>query len=262
MREIKRTARRSLIATAFTLAAMVGLPAFGQEPPSDVDPKAQQLLRQMSDYMADLQQFTVRTENTLEVVLTSMQKLQYGNPAQMTVKRPDKFHANRKGDLVDQEFFYNGETLTLYSPGHQVYATVAAPPTMEEALDFARESLDIIAPATDFLYKNSYDVLMADVISGFYVGTSIVGGVKCHHLAFQGYEVDWQVWIEDGDQPLPKKVVMTTKRLTGAPQFTVTVTDWDLAPKIEDGMFNFTPPKTAHQVDFYRLTDGGESRAD
>ena len=98
----------------------------------------------MSDYVAGRQQFTVKAESSLEVVLTSGQKLQYDSPATLTVSRPNKLRAHRKGDIVDQEFFYDGKTLTLYNPKENLYATTAAPPTLEEMLDFARDKLDVV----------------------------------------------------------------------------------------------------------------------
>jgi hypothetical protein len=89
---------------------------------------------------------------------------------------------------------------------------------------------------------------------------SVVGGVKCHHLAFRGNEVDWQIWIEEGDKPLPKKFIVTSKWMTGAPQFTVTIKSWNLSPKLTDDMFTFVPPKGAQKIDFIRATSGGTSR--
>ena len=77
----------------------------------------------------------------------------------MTVPRhwwcrgPNKLRAHRKGDIANQEFFYDGKTLTLYNPKENLYATTAAPATIDETLDFAREKLDIIAPAAELLYK-------------------------------------------------------------------------------------------------------------
>jgi hypothetical protein len=168
--------------------------------------------------------------------------------------------ADRKGDIVNQEFYYDGKTLTLYHKDRNYYATVEAPPTIDETIDFARQYLDVYAPGGDLIYKNAYSILTEDVISGFFVGMSVVGGVKCHHLAFRGNEVDWQIWIEEGDKPLPKKFIVTSKWMTGAPQFTVTIKSWNLSPKLTEDMFTFVPPKGAQKIDFIRLTSGGASR--
>lgn len=231
--------------------------SYGDTP--NVEPKADQTLRKMSDYLAQLQQFKIQTENMLEIVLTSGQKIQYDNQLEIAIKRPNKLRVGRQGEVYDQEFFYDGKTLTQYGKGANYYATTQAPPTLDETLDFALETLHIEAPGSDLMYSNSYNILMENVVSGFYVGMSIVDGVNCHHLAYRDNEVDWQIWIEDGDKPLPKKFVITTKWLTGAPQYTITVKSWDLSPKLKDDMFTFVPPDDAQKIDFVRYTNQGGS---
>jgi hypothetical protein len=137
-----------------------------------------------------------------------------------------------------------------------LYATTAAPATLEEMLDFAREKLDVIAPASEFLYKNAADKMLKEASSGFVVGQSVIGGAKCTQLAFRGGEFDWQVWVENGARPLPRKFILTSKKVTGEPQMTVLVKSWDFAPKLTDAEFSFTPPKDAKKIDFLMLTSG------
>jgi hypothetical protein len=242
----------SVIVLAMMVTAAWPHPSHAQ--PAGIDPQAEKLLRRMSDYLASRQQFTLKAESTLEVVLTSGQKVQFDSPATLEVSRPNKLRAHRKGDIVNQEFFYNGKTLTLYSPRENVYATTAAPPTIDETLDFAREKLDIIAPAAELFYKNAAEKMLKESSSGFVVGPSVVAGVKCTHLAFRGAEVDWQIWIEDGDKPLPRKFILTSKKVAGEPQFTVLIRSWDMAPKLTDSEFSFTPPKGAKKIEFLQLS--------
>ena len=166
------------------------------------------------------------------------------------MSRPNKLHAHRKSDLVNQEFFYDGKTLTLYNPKENLYATTAAPPTLEEMLDFARDKLDVVAPAADLVYKNAAEKLLKEAVR-------IRGRPKRRywrqvntHLAFRGAEVDWQIWIEDGSKPLPRKFILTSKKVAGEPQFTVVMRSWDLAPKLTDKEFTFVPPKGAKKIEF------------
>ena len=242
-----------LIMALMTFAVIAILPSYSNGQSSAIDPQADQLLRKMSDYMAGLEQFSVQTENSVEVVLRSGEKIQFINPAELSLQRPNKLQANRKGDIVDQEFYYDGKTLTLYDKESNHYVTVEAPPTIDETIDFAREQLDLYAPGGDLIYKNTYSILTEDVISGSYIGLSVVGGIKCHHLAFRGNEVDWQIWIEAGDKPLPKKFIVTSKWITGAPQFILVIKSWDFSPRFTEDMFTFKPPKDAQSADFIRL---------
>jgi hypothetical protein len=247
-------ARRMVSAVALAMLVLVGGPHPGHTQPNGMEPQAEKLLRRMSDYLAGRQQFTLKAESALEAVLTSGQKIQFNSPATLEVSRPNKLRAHRKGDIVNQEFFYDGKTLTLYNPRENLYATTAAPPTIDETLDFAREKLDIIAPGAEILYGNAAERMLKVTTSGFVVGPSVVGGVKCTHLAFRGSEVDWQIWIEDGDKPLPRKFILTSKKVSGEPQFTVLISSWDLTPKFTNQEFSFTPPKGAKKIEFLQLT--------
>jgi hypothetical protein len=170
------------------------------------------------------------------------------------VSRPNKLRADRAGDITGQEFFYDGKSLTLYNPKENLYATTAAPPTLEAMLDFAREKLDVIAPGAEFLYNNAAERMLKESTSGFVVGPSVVGGVKCTHLAFRAAEFDWQVWVEDGAKPLPRKFILTSTKVNGAPEFTVLLRSWDLAPNLSDRAFTFAPAKGAKKIEFLMLT--------
>lgn len=218
--------------------------------PADLDPQADQLLRAMTTYLAGLKQFSAETENTIEAVTQDGQKIQFIAPASVTVSRPNKLFAARRGDIVNQEFYYDGKSLTLYNPETRHYATTAAPANVDDMLDFAQGQLDIIAPAADLLDTRAYARLMQDATSGDYLGMSVVGGQRCHHLAYRAGKVDWQIWVREGDRPVPCRYVITTTDMAGAPQFTMQVTKWDVAPTIPAGMFDFVPPAGAKSIEF------------
>ena len=257
MNSVYHLTRRIVSVVALAMLVVAGGPQTGHAQPAGMQPEAEKLLRRMSDYLKGLQKFTVRTENTIEAVLTSGQKLQFASPAMASVWRPNRLHADRKGDIVDQEFFYDGKNLTLYNPKENLYATTAAPPTIDAMLDFAREKLDVIAPGAELMYSNAADRMLKESSSGFVVGPGVVAGVKTTHLAFRGAEVDWQIWIEDGSKPLPRKFILTSKKVTGEPQFTILMRSWDSNPKLTEKEFTFTPPKGAKKIEFLALTSEG-----
>jgi len=241
--------------TAILAAALLAVcgPAAAQQ----VSPDANAALKRMTDYLAGLPAYSLETQNTLEVVLTSGQKLQFDSASNFSAKRPDKFRANRYGDLVKQEFYYDGKQLTLVNPESGHYAVVKAPATIDKALDFATESLDIIAPASDLLHQDAFQRLMADTTEGFVVGQSIIEGHKCDHLAFRGENVDWQLWMRTGDEPIPCKYVITTTDMEGMPQFSVTVRNFKASPALDDALFRYTPPKGATKIDFMNTEGKG-----
>jgi hypothetical protein len=242
------------LALAVAVTVLAAGAACGQ--PAGIDPQATAVLKKSMDYLAGLKAFSVDTHSTIEATLTSGQKLQFDSVAAVTLQRPNKLVARRgKGDVVNQAYYYDGRTLTLYNPDQKYYATLNAPPTIEQALDFARDTLDVNAPAGDLLYRDAYEMLMQDTTVGFVVGKSFVGGVRCDHLAFRKADLDWQIWIQEGATPLPRKYVITSTKEAGIPDFTVLMTKWNVAPQVTDAMFVFRPPPGAKRVDF--LKPGG-----
>jgi len=243
--------RRIVSLLGATLLCLWAIPTVvpAGEPPA-IDPEAARVLKGSTDFLAGLQRFGVTTRSTIEAVLASGQKIQFDHRARLLVQRPDRLRAERLGDLVDQLFFYDGQSLTLYNPDDKYYATLPAPGSIGEMLDFARDTLDIVAPAADLIYPDAYDLLMEGVESGFVVGDSVVDGVRCTHLAFRAPQVDWQIWIQQQGDPLPRKLVITTRDVVNAPQFAVFMPEWDLSPGFDDGDFVFTPPSDALGIDF------------
>ena len=226
------------------------LPSAMAATPAGIDAQARQLLEASIRYLVSQKRFTVDTASTVEVVLHSGQKIQFDHSVSLAVQRPNKLRAERLGDLVDQDFYYDGKSLTLHNPDDNYYATLPAPETLEGMLDFARESLDIVAPAGDLVYKNAFEILMDGVTSGFVVGKSVVNGVRCDHLAFSDGHTDWQFWIQEGSSPLPRRFVISSREVLNAPQFSVQMTRWDMAPVLDEQMFEFQRPEGARQIEF------------
>ena len=215
-----------------------------------VDPAAVQILQRMTD--------CTRQPSKIQRAYTKHPRgrTRFGTkdhldvPADVVVSRPNQLLAERKGDLIDQSFFYNGESLTLYNPSDKVYATESAPGTIEEVLDFARESLGLIVPVADLVYRNAYTLLMQDVTFAVIVGKAVIGGVKCNHLLFSRPGVDFQLWVADSGQPLPYKYVVTDTGVTARLSVTTVMSDWNAAPTVADAQFTFVPPKEAKLIQF------------
>lgn len=216
----------------------------------EVDPKARAELEKMSDFLGGQRRFSVQADGSTQVVLETGEKLDYTFSSTVRVQRPDRLRSDRRGELADLEFYYDGRTFNLFGKKAHYYATASAPSTLDEALDAARERLGIEAPGADLLYSNSAEGLLEDVVSGTDLGMSIVDGVPCRHLAFRGNETDWQIWIEEGRTPVPRKYVIVSKKEEGSPQFDVELSGWDFSPDFNDAVFRFTPPADAQRIDF------------
>jgi|GEM_PF-189257 len=258
------TWKRRIAAAGFALGVLtlwvtVSTGAEAQAPA--VDPAAVQILKRMTDFLDGLQQFSVNTQNILEELHLSGHRVDYDLSAIVTVKRPNKLRAKRAGGLMDQRFFYDGKTLTLYNPSEKVYATETAPDTIERMIDFARETVGILLPAADLLYRDAFPLLMQDVTLAALVGKTVIGGVKCDHLLFSRPEVDFQIWVSEGKQPWPRKYVVTETVTPSRLSITTVLSDWNITPAVDDAQFKFVRPKGAQAIPFMRPeTTGGSNR--
>ncbi|UHD18018.1 DUF2092 domain-containing protein [Thiocapsa bogorovii] len=247
--------RRLVQVTGFALSLGVASSAVAEGP--DVDPEADRILRDMSTYLSGLAAFSVRAEVDDEVIDLAGQKLQLSSSATLMLERPDHFHAHRQGPLADVEILFDGQTLTLHGRREQIYAAIDAPGSIDAALTELRAATGLDAPAGDLFVSDPYPGLMTDVTRGAYLGTAYVDGTAAHHLAFRAATVDWQIWVRTGDQPLPLKYVITSKWVTGAPQYAVRFRDWNTAPTFEAGQFTFLAPEGARQLETLSVDDLG-----
>ena len=228
------------------LAALPLSGTFSAEVPAQapgVDQAATRILKRMTDYVGSLKQFSVYTQGTMEDLNDSGHRIDLDVSARAIVSRPNKLLSERRGDRIEQNFFYDGKTLTLCNPLDKVYATVPAPGTIEGMLGFARDSLGLIIPVGDLVYSNSYALLMQDVTLAAVVGKAFIGGVSCDHLLFSRPGVDFQVWVADGKRPLPMKYVVTDTGTPALLSISAVMSDWNVAPGVPDARFTFVPPK-------------------
>jgi hypothetical protein len=228
-------------------------PAWSAEPSKtaktpDIEPKAVEVLKQMCDYLKNLQQFSVQAEITEDALLTSGQRIQYGRSVEAWVRRPDRFRAESVGDTDNRQLIYDGKTITLLDRSKNFYTTIATPSQLDAALEHAIQAFNLRAPLADLIYTKSYEYLTEGALSGFYVGLSKVQGVPCHHLAFREKDIDWQIWIENSQTPVPRKFLITDNTAQGL-QFTAVFTKWNTLPQLEEGLFTFIAPEKAEKID-------------
>ena len=214
----------------------------------NIDPQADKLLRQMTDYLASLHNFKVRSSSVDEVVTNEGQKLQFVSSSDVSVERPNRMRSEQIGAKNGLAFWYDGKTMTLECKADGTFATAPAPATIDDTIDKARKQFDIEAPGADLLYSKPYDILTEQVTSGRFVGRETIDGVPANHLAFVGEDVDWQIWIKDGAEPLPVRFVITSKKVKGSPQFTVQMTQWQPKAPADETTFAFKAPPGASQV--------------
>ena len=223
-----------------------------------IDPDADSVLKSMSSYLGGIKAFSMNADIDFEVVSRNGQKLQLSSFATAVLKRPEKFHIQRKGMIANLEFIFDGKTLTLYGKNLNVYAQIEAPGTIDDAIRAYELETGIPAPGADLLFDDPYAILSSGVESSAYLGIAYVSGVECHHLAFREEKVDWQLWVKTGDAPLPMKYVITSKWHTAAPQYEIRFRDWNTNPQINDEQFTFSAPEGATRLETIPVNEMGE----
>lgn len=226
-----------------------------------IQPEADQSLRSMSHFLNSLKRFRFITENRFDVIDENGQKIQMTRRTDLKMQRPDRIFGESVGDGDrNNAFWFDGKNVTILHRLQNVYSQVSAQGNVDDMLDLMNREYGVAVPTADFLFSDVYKTLSGDVRQGRLVGLSLVGDTLCRHLAFQGEYVDWQIWIDAGSTPLPKKFVVDYKTMEGSPQFSAEFLFWDIEPMFEEGVFAFTAPNGAAKIDMLPVTPAMTAR--
>ncbi len=239
-------------------ALILGLSSATAASAAGVEPDAEEILRSMSEYLGGLAAFSVDADVDNEVLDQQGQKLHLNSSASLVLERPDKLYIHRIGGSGEVELIFDGKLVTIHGLIRNLYMQIDSPGDIDQALQNIRIETGLGFPGADLFYSDPYEGLMSGVESGTYLGSGYVNGVECHHLAFRTPHVDWQIWIQTGDTPLPMKYVITTKWVTAAPQYVARFRNWNTRPRIKSSRFDFSPKKGAKQVDRISASPTGE----
>jgi hypothetical protein len=164
----------------------------------------------------------------------------------------------RQGGFANVEAVFDGKTLTLLGRTANLYGQLDAPGTIDHLVDELRDKYNKPVPGADLLLSDVYDQLMPSVVDVMDVGSGVIGGVECDHLAFRTSEVDWQIWIAQGSRPYPCRYVITSKLVAEGPQYSIQIRDWKTGNEVAADDFSFTNPTNAKRMDLKDLPDTDE----
>ena len=247
-----RSATPAAEAQATTSAAVAYMPATGTP-----EANAKARLKEMSDYMGAQKAFSFEYDTFLEVVTKEDQKLGLASSGSMAVSRPDKIRATRTGGFADVEYVFDGKTLTMLGKNANAYAQAAATGTIDQLVDTVRDKYHRPVPGADLLMSNIHDQLMPEVTNAKDLGSGVIDGVECDHLAFRTKDVDWQIWIAQGERPYPCRYVITSTQVSRAPAYTVALRDWN-TDAVAPASFVFKAPANARKLNPGELKDFDE----
>jgi len=232
-----------------TILAMVGMAATASISAGRADEAfAKSQLKAMSDYLGAQKAMSFDYDVNLELVSKQQQKIGLASSGTLTLNRPDKFHLTRTGGFANVEMVFDGKTLTLLGKNTNLYTQLEAPGTIDQLEDVLRNKYHRPVPAADLLISDPYKELMAEVNDAKDLGSGVIHGVECDHLAFRTKEVDWQIWIAQGARPYPCRYVITSKKVTGWPQYTLDTWGWKTGAEVSPDSFKLEIPANAKKL--------------
>jgi hypothetical protein len=230
--------RRWCLASLMVTLPFMTVPVLTQSP-SEL--QAMLVLKNMSEYLAHVGRFGVTIRDGYDVVQESGQKIEFGELRLVTVSRPDGLRIDRlrieveRSDGQKDLVIFDGKDMTIYTANHNIYAITSRQGTLNQAIKYALDDLKIRMPLALMFLSTLPSELDKLGVSADYVETTTITDVPCDHLAVRtAGGVDFQVWVAQGDEPLPRRIVITYKGENGQPQFWADLSNWNLAPDISD----------------------------
>jgi hypothetical protein len=244
------------VATSFA-AEPAAIAPCAEAPESYREPEAESVLMGMASFLSKAQRFAVDIRSGYDVVQDSGQKIEFGDTRRITISRPDRMRIEVEDSDGDRRLvLFDGKQITVYGASHNVYAQAPAPGDLDKAIGYFVQGLRMRLPLAALLLSRLPAELDRRVQSLDYVEKTSILGIPSHHLAARTDTVDFQVWVADGEVPVPLRAVLTYRLAEGQPQFWAEFSGWDLAPQVTDEMFAFTPPQGAQKIAFLRQLRG------
>lgn len=241
------------------IAIVVAAAGFaGVRPAAASEDDARAILKAMSDYVGGEKNISLTFDSDIEVITPQLEKIQFTNSGDILLSRPDKLRAHRVGGYADVEMVFDGQTVSVLGKSLNGYAQAEAKGTVDQLVASLRVGQGIALPGADLILSNAFDALIADVLEAKHIGRGVVGEVECEHLAFRNFDTDWQLWVEVGAKPIPRKLVITSKTLASGPQYTLQINDWKTGAEPAADAFAFAAPAGATQLkpeDFMKLDE-------
>ncbi len=218
------------------------------------DAQARALLKAMSDYIGSLGAIETSVDTSLEIVTPDMEKLAFTSSSLLRMVRPNQVRLERSGGYANVEFLFNGTAFTVRDRDGNLYAQVPLKGNTDELIAALHDQLGLAVPGADLLLRDSYSLLVADVLEAKLIGQGVVAGQMCDHVAFRNFDTDWQLWIRQGAEKAPCKMIITTKTVGMAPQYTTHVRSWKGNPKFPAGTFDFKAAPGERRIEIGQIS--------
>jgi hypothetical protein len=230
------------------------LPAVAQADEAD----AKRLLKAMSDYLASQKAISFDFDSNLDIVSTQQQKITLAASGSVILNRPDKLHLTRRGGFANMEMSFDGKTVILLGKNSNMFAQVEAAGTVDQLVDVLRDKYHRPVPGADLLMSDPYKELMPEVTEIKDLGSGVIRGVECDHLAFRTREVDWQIWIAQGPTPYPCRYSITSRKVQASPEYRLDVWNWKAGAQVAADTFKLAIPAGAQKLSPEKVQELGD----
>jgi len=246
-----------LASSALVAAAETPNPAASPSPAAapSIAPLADKLLTGACQALAASKAFTFHAEILFDELLPQAVKVQFAGAMDFALQRPDELMVDYRSDLGSKTLWYQGTTLTILDPSHNVYSTLSVPGSIDGMLEQVATSHGLTIPLTDLAFSDPCQNLRKEIIFGGYIGINDVNGVDADHLAFSSSREDLQLWLARSGKPIPLKLVITYRTELGSPEYIATFSDWQFPTEIPSSRFRATLPKDVKRIEFLRVKE-------
>ncbi|MEA3547638.1 MAG: DUF2092 domain-containing protein [Thermodesulfobacteriota bacterium] len=197
--------------------------------------------------VAEAKQYSVTIHMGYDIVQESGQKIEFSEIRKTTISRPNHLRVEaRQSDGDESLLIFDGKVITLFNESENIYSQTDRPGDVDGAIRYAVGKMGMRVPLARMLTTTFPSEFQKMTTSVDYVEHNTLGATPTDHIAGQTEDIDFQVWITKDN--LPERIVITYKNSPGQPQFQAQFSDWNLAPKISDDTFIFTPPKGAEKI--------------
>jgi hypothetical protein len=208
-----------------------------------------------ADFLAGVPRYRFEADSSFEVLQSNGQMLEFGDTRTATVRRPDRLRIDVKRRGGEQlSMYFDGQHLSVDLPDHDAFVRVEKPGHIDQMFDYASTELQMPIPLEQFLSSNFSTEVVDRIETGYFVDVEQIGDRWCEHFAYRMPDVDLELWIEEGDRPLPCRVVISYKWEAGDPEFVAQFRSWELAPDTPDSLFVFAPSESAEHLAIQTVT--------
>jgi hypothetical protein len=167
---------------------------------------------------------------------------------------------NRNGD--NATIILDGDAISVFSTrgNAYVYDTTRQPGDIDASFVFLADQLVTPDQLHHFFSIDLTGSMRRLVKSGYYIGEATIAGVLCDNLALRNEDEDVQLWVAKGDKPVPRRIVVTYKKVAGQPQFRAQFEEWNFSPELSAAKFEFLPPEGAERVHLFADLPEEESK--